>query len=251
MVSGIDEKMLIARAQDVVSLCEKQNCLKVLGFLTPVEAELIRRNLPGTTVQTLFFGGYDEAERTLFVALPDYLDERDAEEIVSVVEICGRDIGSLRHPDFLGSLLGLGIKREKIGDILVLEDRCLVFVVPNIADYIAENLDKVGRKGVTVRQVELAQLEIPKRKVDRFHTTVSALRLDSVVAAAIRTSRSGANAVLAEGRVFVNWSQVDSPSFKIKPGDVLSVRGIGRFRVGEEVSKTKKDRISIYIEKFV
>ncbi len=251
MGSRIEEKMLVARAHDVISLCEKQNCLKSLGFLTPVEAELIRRNLPRTTVQTLFFGGYDEAERTLFAALPDYMEKGDAEELVSVVEICGRDIGSLRHPDFLGSLLGLGIKREKIGDILVLEDRCLVFVIPNIADYITENLDKVGRKGVTVRRVEPKFLEIPKRKVEKFHVTVSALRLDSVVAAAIRTSRSGANTVLAEGRVFVNWSQEESPSLNVKPGDVLSVRGIGRFRIGEEVSKTKKDRLSIYIEKFV
>ena len=248
---GVEEKMLLARAQDVVSLCEKQNCIRYMGFLTPVEAELIRRNLAKTTIQTLFFGGYNEAERTLFAALPDYMEECDAEELISVVEICGRDIGELRHPDFLGSLLGLGIKREKIGDILVLEDRCLVFVFPNIADYIAENLDKVGRKGVTVRRVEVGQIEIPKRKLERFHTTVSALRLDSVVAAAIRTSRAGANAVLAEGRVFVNWSQEDSPSFKMKPGDVFSVRGIGRFRIGEEVSKTKKDRLGIYIEKFV
>ena len=147
--------------------------------------------------------------------------------------------------------MGLGIKREKIGDILIAEERCLVFVVENIADYIVENLDKVGRKGVRLRKAEIGELEVPQKKIEIINATVSALRVDSIVAAAIRTSRSSVLSVIAEGRVFVNWTQQDSPSAKIKPGDVFSVRGKGRFRLSEEINETKKGRLGVRIEKMV
>ncbi len=251
MDNRLDEKMLVARTEDAVVLCEKQNCIKFVGFLTPAEAETVRRNLPKSPVKTIFFGGYPDAERTLFVALPDYLSEDDAGELISVLEISGRDVREMKHPDFLGSLLGLGIRRDKIGDILVLEDRCLVFVVENIADYIVENLTKVGRRGVKVQRVKVSEAEIPGRKFERIHSTVATLRLDSVVAAALRTSRSAAASAISEGRVFVNWVQEESSSHKIKPGDVFSVRGAGRFRLSEETRETKRGRISIYIEKMV
>lgn len=251
MSCNIEEKMLIARAEDAVSLCEKQNCIKFVGFLTPVEAECLRRSIRKSVVNTVFFGGYPDSERVLFVALPDYLEEADASELIEIIEITGRDVGELKHPDFLGSLLGLGIKREKIGDILICDDKCLVFVVENIAGYIVENLDKVGKKGVKVRRVSCEEVEIPKRKFELINATVAALRLDSIIAAALRTSRSSALSVIAEGRVFLNWSQQDSPSAKIKPGDVFSVRGKGRFRLSETINETKKGRLGVSIEKMI
>lgn len=251
MTPSVEEKMLLARIEDAVNLCERQNCIKAVGFLTPADAGFVKMHMPKSMVKTCFFGGYPDAERVLFAALPDYLEEEDAAELLSVIEITGRDIGELKHPDFLGSLLGLGIKREKIGDILLAEERCLVFVIENIADYIVENLDKVGRKGVRLKKAEIGELEVPQKKVEIINATVSALRVDSIVAAAIRTSRSAALSVIAEGRVFVNWTQQDSPSAKIKPGDVFSVRGKGRFRLSEEINETKKGRLGVRIEKMV
>ena len=251
MSISVEEKMLITRAEDTVVLCEKQNCIKFMGFLTPADAETVRRNMPRSAIQTVFSGGYPCAERTLFVALPDYLEEDAALDLISVVEVTGRDIGELKHPDYLGSLLGLGIKREKIGDILVCEDKALVFVVENIADYIIDNLDKIGRKGVKLRKVLPSEVEIPQRKTEMISATVAALRLDSIVAAAIRTSRSAALSVIAEGRVFLNWTLQSSPSAKVKPGDVFSVRGKGRFRLSEEINETKKGRLGVCIEKMV
>lgn len=251
MTTNAEDKLLIARAEDTVILCERQNCIKATGFLTPTEAEVIRRNLKKASVETVFCGGYPDAERRMFVALPDYLTAEDAMQLLSVIEITGRDIAELKHPDFLGSLLGLGIKREKLGDILTFDDKCLVFADENIADYIVKNLDKVGRKGVNVRCVQPDEIEIPLPRMDEISTTVSALRLDAVVAAAIKNSRNAAVEALRAGRVFVNWIQEDSPSFKIKPGDVFSVRGCGRFRLSEEVRETKKRRLGICIYKMI
>ncbi len=246
-----EEKLLIDRAEDVVRICERQYSVKFMGFLTPAEAAIIKRNMPAGNVERKFFGGYDEAERTLFAAIPEYTPEEELYEAISLLEISGRDIESLTHRDYLGSILGLGIKREKIGDILVFEERCLVFVLSDIADYIIYNLEKIGRKGVKVKKVDLENAEIPEKRTEKIWGTVANLRLDCIVAAAIKTSRSKALAYIETGKVCVNWEDQESPSFFLKPGDVFSIRGVGKFRLSGDVSETKKGRFGICIEKMI
>ncbi len=246
-----EEKLLIARAEDAVRLCEKQYSMKFVGFLTPAEAICVKRNVNCAGANTLFYGGYDGAERTLFVVLPEYAETSECEELLSVLEIGGRGIESINHRDCLGSLMGLGIKREKIGDILVYDDRCIVFVVSDIADYIISDLKKIGNIGVKIRKAGIGEIEIPERRTEKILATVAAMRLDAIVAAGLRTSRSKVMPYITGGRVNVNWAEVCEPSHRMKEGDVFSVRGAGRFRVAAENGETKKGRVSVVIEKFV
>ena len=253
MEKGTDEKALLARANDAAQLCERQYATKIFGFLTPVERESIRhsfkKNQFDPEIRFTFFGGYPDAERCVFAALPPYADEADLWEYISVLEISGRDISSLNHRDFLGSLLGLGIRRDKIGDIVCLEGRTLVFVLADICDYIIANLSKVGRHGVKIKQVDASCVEVPKGKVEEIRTTVAAFRLDCIVAAAMKSSRTQAVEAIRSKRVQLNWRECDDPSAKVNGGDVLSIRGQGRFRVSEEARETKKGRFGIVIEK--
>lgn len=251
MDNGIDEKLLIARAEDTVMLCERQYVVKFMGFLSPAESAIISYNMPAGDVKSFFFGGYPEAERKLFVALPEYAEETDAEELIAVLEITGREIDALTHRDFLGSLLGLGIRREKIGDILVYEDKTVVFVLEDIADYIILNLQKVGRCGIKIRRMSAEEIEIPKRRVELINATVASMRLDCIAAAALRLSRSKVLDILAEGRVSLNWIECKNPSAVVRTGDTLSIRGVGRFRMCEEVRETKKGRLAVGIEKML
>ena len=253
MEKRLDAKALLARASDVVELCEKQYVPKAFGFLSPVDSEIIRRTFSkmslGDGVKFKFWGGYSEAERCLFLVYPDYAESSVDEEFVSIIEIAGRDLGSLSHRDFLGSLLGLGLKREKIGDILVLEDRCLVFALSDIAPYIVSNLSMVARCGVKARICESDEVKIPEKQYDEIRTTVASLRLDSVIGAALKTSRSAALEVIREKRVMVNWQEKTDPSEKVSPGDVFSVRGEGRFKLTDEITRTRKERLGICIQK--
>lgn len=251
MEHSIDEKLLIARAADAAELCERQYAIKAMGFLSPAEAAVIKKNMPSADVKKFFFGGYPDAERKLFVALPEYAEDADAVEFIAVLEITGREIGGLSHRDYLGSILGLGIKREKIGDILVYEDRAVVFVLEDIADYIMLNLDKIGRCGIKTRKIEIADLELPKRRTEEINATVASMRLDCIAAAALRLSRSKVMEVLASGRVSLNWIECKNPSAPVNAGDTLSVRGVGRFRVGEDARETKKGRLAVKIEKML
>ncbi|MBQ2931530.1 MAG: hypothetical protein IJE62_01625 [Clostridia bacterium] len=253
MKKKLDSKALLARAEDTAELCEKQYSPKAFGFLTPADAAVIRQNFAkknlGADISFKFFGGYPDAERSLFLVYPDYAEDTVDEEFIALVEITGRDISTLCHRDFLGSLLGLGLKREKLGDILCLEDRTLVFAAKDIAGYIVSNLDMVARVGVKARVLELGKAQIPKRQFDEIRTTVASLRLDSVVGAALKTSRSAAAEAIRAKRVLVNWQECMDISAKISPGDVFSVRGAGRFRLSEDIKTTRKDRLGICIEK--
>ncbi len=255
MQNEIDEKILLAKAEDTVALCEKQYTTRSLGFLTPAEMAVVKKNLHkicgGADVRTEFYGGYSEAERCLFVALPEYAQDDEVSELICVLEISGRDTEGLSHRDFLGSLLGLGLKRGKIGDILRVLDKTIVFVLSDIADYIITNLEKVGRCGVKIRKLQQAEIEIPKRRYEEIRTTVAALRLDCVVAAALKTSRAVAAEAIKSGRVSVNWLETDNISAQIKPEDVFSVRGAGRFRLSAAINETKKGRLGICIEKAI
>lgn len=255
MDSSADEKLLLARARDAVLLCERQYAVKTVGFLTPAEAAAIKKNIhtlgASPDIRLEFFGGYGDAERCLFAVLPEYADKDTLGDFITAITVSGRDIKALGHRDFLGSLLGLGLRRDKIGDILVLEDRTVVFVLSDIADYIVENLTKVGNCGVRAEAASLEGLELPARGFEELRLTVAALRLDCIVAAAARTSRSNAAELIRSGRVFLNWLECDSTSATVKPSDVFSIRGIGKFRLGEEVNQTKKGRLGICIERFI
>jgi len=251
MENGIDEKLLIARAADTAMLCERQYTIKTMGFLTPAESAIISRNMPSGDVKRLFYGGYDEAERKLFVAMPEYADESDLDEFITALEITGREIGNLSHRDFLGSLLGLGLKREKIGDILVYEDKTVVFVLSDIADYIVLNLQKIGRCGVKVQKKTLGETELPQRRSETFCVTVASMRFDCVIAAATRLSRTKVVELLASGRVALNWLECKNASATVKTGDVFSIRGMGKFCVGNEIRETKKGRLAVEIEKML
>ncbi len=255
MDKDIGVKKLIARAYDIAEICERQYIPKAMGFLTPAERMAVSRDFKpkefSAELQFFTFGGFDEAERQMFFALPDYAARDMVWEFIDVLEITGRDIAELNHRDFLGSLLGLGIKREKLGDILCFGDKCIAFAASDISDYIISNLDKVGRCGIRIKKLEPDNLKLPKRKFEEIRTTVAALRLDSVIGAALKTSRSAAVEVIRGKRVAVNWQDTEDTAFKLKGGDVFSVRGKGRFRLSDEINETRKGRLGICIEKYV
>ncbi len=255
MDKGIDEARLLARACDIAEICERQYIPKAMGFLTPLECVTLqhkfKRSEFSPDLRFFAFGGYDGAERQMFFALPEYADEDAVWDFMCPLEITGRDIAALSHRDYLGSLVGLGIRREKLGDILCFEDKCIVFAAVDIADYIISNLDKVSRCGVKIRRMDSKQLTIPKRRFEEIRTTVAALRLDCVIGAALKTSRSAAVEVIRERRVAVNWQDTDDTALKLKGGEVFSVRGKGRFRLSDEVNETRKGRLGICIEKYI
>ena len=155
----------------------------------------------------------------------------------------------LSHRDFLGSILGCGIKREKVGDIILDEDRAYVACMSDISRYLLYNLNKVGSVAVSVSETEAPQKKEEKVKV--IASTVASLRLDSVIATGYGVSRAKAVEAVKSGKAKVNWEDTESVSREMKQGDIISLRGKGRIVLEEVAGTTKKDRIRITIKKYL
>ena len=245
-----DDKLTLSRAYDALAIAERSYTVKAVGFLNPHQRSLVIKNIyPTRDMLVSFEGGYPDAERTLYVCRPEYA-EFDISDLISVIKISGRDLGGLTHRDYLGSLMGLGITRENIGDILVSDTGAFVFVKAEIADYIINNLDKIGRRGIKTEICACCDAAIPKPKYKEIKGTVSSTRLDSILSLAAGISRGRAVELIGQGVVSVNWEIQESVSARLGEGDLISVRGIGRMRVLELGGITRKGRYVITVAKY-
>ena len=246
-----DEKLLLSKAEDALRLAQKRYHVKTLGFLTPRERNFLEKHIfTPADLQLCFDGGYPDAERTLLVCMPEFMQPMQ-EEYLHVIECTGREIGALSHRDYLGSLMGLGIVRESIGDILVAEEKAYLFVKPEQSEYILQNLTKIGRCGIRLRLCGFEEVEIPQRATKDVETTVSGLRLDSVLSSAIGVSRGKSAEMIRAGMVTLNWEPMEDVSRTLKEGDTLSVRGYGRMTLSRVGGLTRKGRYSITVSRYI
>lgn len=245
-----EDKLILSRAEDTIKIAERSYSTKYIGFLNPYQRSLILKNIyPSSDITATFEGGYPDAERTMYVCRPEYA-EAELDNIIKVISVSGRDLSALTHRDYLGSLMGLGITRENIGDILVSDTGAVIFVKSDIADYIVNNLDKIGRHGVSVKACEFNEIDVSKPKTKEIRGTVSSLRLDAVLSLGGGISRGKAAEMIEREQISVNWAVVNSASRKMEEGDLISASGIGRMRVGTIGGLTRKGRIGITVLKY-
>jgi len=158
--------------------------------------------------------------------------------------------GKLTHRDFLGALMGLGIERELIGDIVVRENEAWIFCLKSIAPYLLDHFIQAGRNGLNVTETEAPPAGDLFRTRDET-VQVSGERLDAVVAHAFRMSREDAQGLFAAGKVFVNGEECSKSSREPHSGDIVSVRGFGRFRYGGTVSTSKKGKLNVLVSMYI
>lgn len=250
-----EDRLIVAKVLDKLYLSEKTNKVTVTDFLDPRVQNIVSVCLNSINIDNyLFYGGYEGAERSVVVFCPRNMPINYEPELagffkVLKINLMGR--GNVSHRDYLGSLIGLGIKREKIGDILIKDEHCLVIVADDVADYIRYNLDKVGNIKVELDYVELDSLQAHEPKVKEIKTTVASLRIDSVASAGFGMSRSKVQDYIKAEKVNLNWETITSLTKNVKEGDVITIRGKGRVLIEKVGGTTKKDRISIYLKKFI
>lgn len=246
-----EDKLLLSRANDALRIAEDKYVLKTLGFLNPAQRMYIKENLyvPKDMVVE-FEGGYCDAERTVMVCRPEFL-EVEGDQYLSVIECSGKYIQNLSHRDYLGSLMGLGLTRESIGDILVMEDKTLIFTKPENADYIIQNLTKIGRVGIDIKRCLLAETVVPPKKTIEVSGTVASLRLDSVLAVGTRLARGKAVELIKAGQVAVNWKIAQETDQQVKEGDIFSIRGYGRMTLLKIGCLSNKGRYHITIARYM
>jgi len=249
-----DEYRFVDKAQDWIQRAAEQHIVKRTDFLDPRQSFIIESlaNRNGG-VSVVFDGGYEGAERKRALIGPDYRRSEPGEADVGLLSITSGDakFSRLQHSDFLGSLLGLGIKRDKIGDIHVGDDSCHCLVADEIIDFVNSNLQYVNRVFVSTETLPLDRIQVAAQALEEMNLTVASLRLDGIVSDVYRLSRAKVMDPIKAGRCKVNWKPEADPSKALKEGDVVSFQGFGRFRLVTVEGETKKGRIRLKIGKFV
>ncbi len=248
-----EDKLLLAKLWDKITGGMRKNIPAHTPFLSPRELEMARY-LFGEAEGLHAFGGYGEAERKMLIYLPDYLEADSLWEEDSPV-VCLRAFfyqgDSPSHRDFLGALMGSGIGRETVGDICVGKGSCDFFVTEEIAPYILQSFTGAGRVKVRLSQIPLSEATIPEPEIKEIRDTLASLRLDSVIASGFRIGRSLAAQYVTQGKAAMDGLPCEKPDKAVSEGTKISVRGLGKIRLAAVNGKTKKDRISVVIHRYV
>lgn len=248
-----DLKVKVLRSIDKARVASKNHEIKETEFLNPYEVRHVLAAMNNfRELSSLAFGGYDEAERKKVFIYPDYLDLEKEDMRLGILEITGNfKFNDVSHRNYLGSLLSLGIKREKIGDILIFDNCCQVFLSEDIVDFLLVNLERVGKNKVTVRKIGLDDVRVPEKKYKDVFITVSSNRLDSIVSSICGVPRKEGQNLIKSDMVHVDFEPVGSPSFEVGDKCLISVRKYGRFYIGIMDGTTKKGRIKIHVKKVI
>ena len=251
-----EDRLLLAKVLDRAEQAQNRNIPAFTDFLSPQQqamaSDLLRQaGIPETAWVRL--GGYEGAERAILLFLPDWLaaEDADSQSPLCCLRAAYRAEDGLTHRDLLGSLMGLGIVREKVGDILVGPDSADLVVLDTVEDYLMQNWSTAGRAHLRLTAVELRHIHIPAVKCQEVRDTVSSLRLDAIASTGFRLARGKAAALIESGKVQVNWRECVKPDRLLAEGDTVSARGFGKFEVTEVGGVTKKGRTSITLKRYI
>ena len=268
-----DERRIVLSALELAERSKNQDAV-ISSFLNMREQKLVKTALlsDGSFCFT-FFGGYRDAERAVLLCFPEYLaysmmlepgyielngDElfsycrENTRDLVSLVHISCSDFVKLTHRDYMGAILALGIERSTIGDIIVnSEHDAFVFLLSKIADYVCFNLQTVGRTPVkAVICNDYSGLKIKQNTTESSYVATS-LRFDCVVSSITGISRDKSKTMIKQGLCELNYYSKASPDDSVTDGDIISVRGYGKYRIADTSGVTSKGKSRITVLKYI
>ena len=224
--------------------CEK-GIARYTRFLDPMQETSARQIAKEHGASFSVWGGYEAAERKIGCFLP--WDEQAAREDFPLVTLHSRfsaKFCSLSHRDLLGAFMALGLTRDSIGDIIIVDSDIYLFVMAQTADFIAQSMNSAGKVSLRFEPVS-GEIRVPEPKGTCFHDTLSSLRLDAVIAAAYRLSRSEASDMIHAGLIKLNHIPCERVDMSVEEGAMLSARGKGRVKLQKIEGLTRKQRIGV------
>lgn len=159
-------------------------------------------------------------------------------------------LSAVSHRDFLGAVLGCGINRTKVGDILINENGAHALLVTDVLPLVEMAVTSVRDVKTQTRSLAVSDVRVPERRMKHVTSVENSLRLDAVVSAGLKVSRGKLADMVRGGLVQVNYREVKAPAKNVKEGDVVSVRGVGKLEIGGWES-TSKGRYRIEMKKYI
>ena len=247
-----EDQLLLAKVMDKRKQMQVRNRIEMSDFLNSMEKEMVEKSLQTQRItQYAWVGGYKEAEREVVLFYPEKLEERIEEgklilqeQLMAIrIQLPKEKIGEYTHRNYLGAIVKLGIKREKVGDILVNQEGADIIVKPDMAEYLIQNLPSLTRfQKAKIEIIKAKDLRIPEDTKQVKKIIIPSLRLDAVISELIGSSRTKAAEIIMEERVFINYKTETKLSKEIKIGDKITVRGKGKFEIKAELGSSKKNK---------
>ncbi len=235
------EDDLIRRAEDLSAQCERRGSVTSTLFLTPADGAALEQWAKRTGTRLLLDGGYPGAERRIGFFLPEWMENADFDPAEHICALEGvASFGEPGHRDWLGAVLGLGIGREWLGDLLLDGSRAVIFCLPSVRQHVLLNLDRVGRCGVKLRELAPEEIAVPERTMEERVFSVQSPRLDAVCAGTFRLSRTAAAQAVAAGLLSLNYEVCLKADAPVRERDILSLRGRGKAVVLDAGSRESK-----------
>lgn len=254
-----DDKMCLAQILDKIELAESKGKIESTDFLDMYQISLAESFLRKNQINNYkLFGGYEDSERKILISYSEKYNEamiaKNYSKLLKVVRVNlpEDEYGKYSHRNYLGGIVKLGLKREKVGDILVANEGADIIVVNEFAEILAKELQSLTRfENSKIEILELKDLKKKEIKIENIEIIVPSLRMDNIVSDLAKTSRSKAVQIIAQERVFINGQNETKPSKQLKLGDIVTIRGKGRFIIKEFKGTTRSGRTVILIEKYI
>ena len=242
-----NDSLLKRRMADICELADKYSTARFSDFLDEREQAVVQECIFGAT----WFGGYQDAGRKIAGFFPEWQEPDFGEFPISCVRIKKKGPRELSHRDYLGTLMSLGLDRKKIGDISVLEDGAYVFTVSDMAEHISGSINKIANCSVECCVIGLSDVKVPQQEFVYRDIVAAGMRLDAVVASCTGLSRKNASDLISSGKCSVNHKEAAKVDYLLKEGDLLSLRGFGRFVIERTGTNTRSGRLHITVKKFI
>ena len=251
-----EQRLVLARVLDRMEQARTRSIPAATHFLSPAQRAATGPLLAASGhPRHVFFGGYEGAERTLCAFLPDWLEEEDwlagEDNPVGAVEAAFPAGAELTHRDVLGALMGIGLTREKVGDILIGETAAQIIALREALPIILSQFEQAGRFRLRLREIPLSHLSPAPATVRLVKDTVATLRLDAVLASGFSMARGKAAELISAGRVSVNHQECTKGDRAVAQGDVLTCRGLGKCVLKTVGGQSRKGHTIIEIERYV
>lgn len=251
-----EERVVLARVLDRMERTQNRSVPCASQFLSPAQRAAAEPLLAACShPRHLFSGGYEGAERTVCAFLPDWMEGEDwladEDNPIGAVECIFPKGAELSHRDLLGGLMGIGLTREKVGDILMLEGTAQIVALKEAIPIILSQFEQAGRYRLRLKEIPLSDLSPAPVQVRLVKDTVATLRLDAVISSGFSIARGKAADLIAGGRVSVNHRECTKADKPVAEGDVLTCRGLGKCILKIVGGQSKKGRIMIEMERYV
>ncbi|MDD3335376.1 MAG: YlmH/Sll1252 family protein [Eubacteriales bacterium] len=234
-----DEAQVRRRLDEMATRCDSSGVACFSDFLSPPEAEWAKLAARKAQVSVTLCGGYEDAERMM--ACFSIVSELEEPFPIANLRLTWPHQSAPQHRDLLGSVMGLGIQRRCVGDIVVEAEQAFVFVEERLASHLKDNLLSAGKIHLQVEMTE--ELPVTAQSVGReVRDTVASLRLDAVLASGFRLSRASASELIRSGQVKLRHMAEQRIDAQVSVGSIISVRGYGRLALQEIGALTKKGR---------